>query len=70
MKLLGFGLALLGIALLYGVLGYNRQTTILEVGGLKATTTEHKTIPFAPLVGGLVLATGLAILVIPRMRRA
>jgi hypothetical protein len=70
MKWIGFALALLGAALLYGGLGYNRQTTILEVGGIKATATEHKTIPYAPVTGGLVLAAGLALLVVPRMRRA
>jgi len=68
MKILGFGLALLGAALLYGGLGYDRQTTILEVGGIKATATEHKTLPYAPLTGGIVLAAGIAVLLVPRMR--
>jgi hypothetical protein len=69
MKLIGFALVLLGAALLYGGLGYNRQTTILEVGGIKATATEHKSIPYAPLTGGIVLAAGIAVLLVPRMRR-
>jgi hypothetical protein len=68
MKFIGFALALLGAALLYGGLGYNRQTTILEVGGIKATATEHKTIPYAPLTGGIVMAAGFVLLFLPRKR--
>lgn len=70
MKWYGFALAMLGAALLYGGIGYNRQTTILDMGGLEATTTEHKTMPFAPLAGGLVLASGIVLLMLPRTRRA
>lgn len=69
MKWFGFGLAVLGTALLYGGIGYNRQTTILDIGGMKATATEHKTIPYAPLAGGLVLASGIGLLVLPRRHR-
>ena len=69
MKMFGVSLVLLGIvALLYGGMGYNRQSTILDVGGLKTTTTEHKTIPNAPVVGGIVLLGGLVVLM-ARTRR-
>jgi hypothetical protein len=70
MKWFGFGLLVLGAALLYGGLGYNRQTTILDVGGFRATTTEHKTLPFAPFAGGLVIAAGIALLLVPRAGHA
>lgn len=71
MKMLGMALVALGIvALIFGGIGYNRQTTILDVGGIKATATEHKTIPIAPVAGGLALIAGLAILVSPRLRQA
>ena len=70
MKLVGVGLVILGIvALVYGGIGYNRQTTILEVGGIKATATEHKTIPMLPVAGGIALVGGIVLLVVPRMRR-
>jgi hypothetical protein len=70
MKIVGVALVILGIvALVYGGIGYNRQTTILEVGGIKATATEHKTLPVAPVVGAIALIGGIALLVIPRMRR-
>jgi uncharacterized membrane protein YidH (DUF202 family) len=70
MKVLGVALAILGIiALVYGGIGYNRQKTILDVGGIKATTTEHKSIPIAPVAGAIMLIGGIALLVVPRTRR-
>jgi hypothetical protein len=52
MKIIGVALVILGIVgLVFGGIGYNRQTTILEVGGIKATATEHKTIPIGPIAG-------------------
>ena len=69
MKFTGVLLVIIGIlALVSGGFGYNRQTTILDVGGLKATTTEHKTFPVAPLVGAMVLLAGIALVVVPRRR--
>jgi len=63
MKLTGIGLVILGIVgLIYGGIGYDRQTTVLEVGGIKATATEHKTIPIAPIVGAISLIGGIALL--------
>jgi hypothetical protein len=64
MKVVAVTLVLLGlVALIYGGIGYNRKTTILEVGGIKATATEHKTIPIAPVVGAIALLGGVALLV-------
>jgi uncharacterized membrane protein YidH (DUF202 family) len=71
MRLLGIVLVILGIvALVYGGISYNRQRTILDVGGIKATTTEHKTIPIAPVAGVIALIGGVALLVIPQSRRS
>jgi hypothetical protein len=70
MKLIGVALVILGIvALVYGGIGYNRQTTILDVGGIKATATEHKTIPITPVAGAIALIGGIVLLVVPRLRR-
>lgn len=70
MKWFGFALAFLGTAMLYGGIAYNRQTTIVDVGGIRATATEHKPVPYAPLAGGLVLAGGIVLLALPRKHRA
>ena len=70
MKIVGIALVILGIvALVYGGIGYNRQTTILDVGGIKATATEHKTLPITPVAGAIALVGGIALLVVPRLRR-
>lgn len=63
MRLLGIALVILGVvAVIYGGFGYNKQTTILDVGGIKATATEHKTIPIAPIVGVIAVIGGVALL--------
>jgi hypothetical protein len=71
MKFIGVALLVVGIVgLFYGGIGYSRQTTLLDVDGLKATTTEHKTIPIAPVAGGVAALAGLGMLLAPRFRRA
>jgi len=63
MRLLGIGLVVVGIvALIYGGIGYNKQTTIIDVGGIKATATEHKQLPIAPIVGVIAIIGGVALL--------
>lgn len=69
MKSLAAVLVVLGlVALIYGGISYNRQKTVIEVAGIKATTTEHKTIPLPPIVGAVALAGGVALLVIGKRR--
>jgi hypothetical protein len=64
MKILAMALVILGIvALVAGGFGFDRQRTVLEVGGLKATATEHHTIPYAPILGAIALIGGIALLV-------
>jgi len=63
-KLVGIALVVLGIVgLAVGVFGYDRQRTVLEVGGLKATATEHTTIPYSPILGAISLIGGIALLI-------
>jgi len=47
--------------LVYGGISYSRQRTVLEVGSFKATATEQKNIPVSPIVGGIVLVIGVAL---------
>jgi hypothetical protein len=71
MKILGFVLVILGLlALVYGGVSYNRQRTVLDVGPFKATATEQKNIPLSPIIGGIVLLSGILLFVIPRKRLA
>ncbi len=64
MRQLGIILVVLGIvALVYGIMGFNKQTTMIDLGGIKATATEHKTSPVATVVGIVALVGGAALLV-------
>jgi hypothetical protein len=70
MKFTGFVLMLIGaIALVPGVINYNRQRTVLEVGSFKATATEQRHIPLSPVLCGIVLFGGI-LLFAPRRRLA
>lgn len=69
MKSLAVVLVVLGlVALIYGGISYSRQKTVIEVAGIKATTTEHRTIPLPPIVGAVALAGGVALLVVGKRR--
>jgi hypothetical protein len=69
MKYTGIALVILGIlALLYGGISYNREKTVLEVGSLKATATEHKNLPIPPIAGAILLIGGVVLLTVPRRR--
>ncbi len=63
MKPLGLALVVFGIvALVYGVVGFERQTANIDVGGFKATATEHRTSPAATVAGVVSLIAGVALL--------
>jgi hypothetical protein len=71
MKLLGFVLVVLGVfSLVYGGIRYNRERTVIDLGPIKATAIEQKTIPLSPIVGGIALLGGVLLLVVPRKRSA
>jgi hypothetical protein len=70
MKVLGFVLVVCGVlALIYGGISYNRQRTVFQVGSIKATATEQKNVPLSPIVGGIALIGGIALLMAPRRRQ-
>ena len=69
MKIVSLALVIIGIvALVYGGISYNRERTILDVGGIRATATEHKTTLLPPLVGLLALTGGVALLAVDKRR--
>lgn len=70
MKTIGLALAVLGIlALIYGGINYNRNRTVLEVGSLSVSATEHRNIP-VPAVAGAAMLIGGVLLVMVGKRRA
>ena len=71
MKILGFVLLVCGLlTVIYGGVSYNRQRTVIDIGSFKATATEQKNIPLSPIVGGIALICGVALLMVPRKRLA
>jgi hypothetical protein len=63
--LLGVLLAVVGIfALVYQGVSFTRQKNILDVGPIHATRDDTERIPLPPIVGGLALLSGAALLII------
>lgn len=62
--LIGILLIVLGIgALAYQGISYTSEEKILDIGPLEATTETTKTIPLPPIVGGLALVGGIALII-------
>jgi hypothetical protein len=64
MKIVGIMLIVLGvIALAYGGISYTKREKVLDIGPLEATTETKETIPLPPVLGGLALVGGIALLI-------
>jgi hypothetical protein len=69
MKVIGIVLAVIGvIALIYGGFNYNRDRTVLQMGSMKVTDSEHRSIPIPAVVGLGVLIGGVALVVVGQRR--
>lgn len=69
MKTIGIVLAIAGaIALAYGGFEYTRNRSVLQLGSLEITATEHRSFPVPAAVGALVLAGGLTFIVLGARR--
>jgi hypothetical protein len=65
MKLLAIALIVVGVlALAYGGISYTHQTKDVDLGPIQVSHTSHDTVPLPPIVGGLCLAAGIAVLVL------
>jgi hypothetical protein len=62
-SLVGVLLVILGIvALDYQGITYTTHKKVLDVGPIQATKEEHKNIPLPPILGGIALVGGVALL--------
>jgi uncharacterized membrane protein YidH (DUF202 family) len=69
MKTIGVVLVALGVlALVYGGIDYNKNRTVLKMGSVSVTATEHKSIPVPAIAGVVVLIAGVAMLAVGRRR--
>jgi uncharacterized membrane protein len=62
-SIIGILLIVLGvIALAYQGINYTTKKKVLDIGPIQATKEEHKTFPLPPIVGGVALVGGIALL--------
>jgi hypothetical protein len=62
---LGILLVVLGaLVLAYQGFGYTRQEKVLDVGPIHATAERHERVSIPPLLGGLALVGGVALLMV------
>lgn len=69
MKLAGIVLVVLGVlALAYQGIRYTTRDKLIDIGPLKVTATKKKTIPLPPIVGGVAIVAGLAMILADRKK--
>ncbi len=70
MRIIGMILIVIGIiALVFGGITYTRREKVLDIGPLQASTERQKTIPLSPLLGGLALVGGVALMIAGSRKR-
>ncbi len=70
MKLAGIIFLVLGVlALAYQGIRYTTQEKLIDIGPLKVTSTEKKTIPLPPVVGGVAVVAGIAMILADRKKK-
>ena len=69
--IVGILLIVLGVvALAYQGITYTTKEKVLDIGPIEATKESKKTIPLSPVLGGLALAGGLALVVVGSRKSA
>lgn len=62
--IVGVVLVALGIlALVYQGITYTSRKKVVDIGPIQATTKTEKVIPLPPIVGGLALVAGIALII-------
>lgn len=70
MKFAGIVLIVLGVlALAYQGIRYTTREKLIDIGPLKVTASEHKNIPLPPIVGGVALVAGIALVLADRKKK-
>lgn len=67
----GIVLVVLGaLALAYQGINYTRQKDVVNLGSIHVTTETQERIPVPPVLGGLAVAGGIALLVIGARKKS
>ena len=61
--IVGILLVIIGvIGLAYGGISYTKQTTVVDIGPIKATADTRERIPIPPVLGGIALVGGIVLI--------
>ena len=63
--LVAFGM----ISLLWGGISWTHEETVVDLGPIEARAEERETIPLPPILGGIALAAGAILVLLPASRR-
>ena len=70
MKVAGIILVVLGVlALAYQGIRYTTREKLIDFGPLQVTASERKSIPLPPIVGGVALVAGIALIMADRKKK-
>ena len=59
-----------GLALAYQGFDYTHQEKVLDLGPIHATAEEQKHVSIPPVLGGLVLAAGIALVIVGARKKS
>lgn len=67
--LIGIALIIIGVvSLSYQGITYTTREKVLDLGPIQATAEKRKTIPLPPIVGGVALIGGIALVIVAARR--
>ena len=70
MRIVGIILIVLGvIGLLVGGFSYTRRRDTVQVGPVSATITQRESVPIPPILGGIAVVAGIALLFVGGRKR-
>jgi hypothetical protein len=70
MRILGIILIVVGaIGLLYGGFSYTRRRDTVRMGPMSATIEQRESVPFPPILGGIAVVAGIALLFVGRRKK-
>jgi hypothetical protein len=70
MRILGIVLIVLGAAALaYGGFSYTRRRDTVRLGPLSATVEQRESVPIPPILGGIAVFAGIALLLVGRKKQ-
>ena len=70
MRITGIVLIVIGVvSLAYGGISYTKREKVNDLGPIQPTADRQQTIPLPPLLGGLALAGGVALLIAGAKKR-